>query len=235
MKSKKIKLGAFIQQRSGRSRRETFALVKKGAVQLNNVICKDFSKLITPHKDSVLIDDSTVSNKPTKKYYYIFNKPKNVISTVTDPKNRPCLKEYMLKEKLAETVFPVGRLDRATTGLMIFTNDGDFANRILHPKFELKKIYRVIIDKKITKNHVKQLLSGVILEDGPFNFDKIDLLSETEFIVTLHEGRNRIIRRAFSSIGYTVTGLKRLSIGQLQLPKIKEGQFKTFNPKRYSF
>ena len=145
-----------------------------------SVLFKDFSKLITPHKDSVLIDDLTVSNHPTKKYYYIFNKPKNVISTVTDPKNRPCLKEYMHKEKLDNTIFPVGRLDRATTGVMIFTNDGDFANRILHPKFELEKTYRVTIDKKITKNHIKQLLSGVILEDGPFKFDKIDILSETE-------------------------------------------------------
>ena len=234
MKSKKTKLGSFIQQQSGRSRRETFDLVKKGAVKLNNVICKDFSRLITPQKDSILIDDSTLSNHTNKKAYYIFNKPKNVISTVTDPKKRPCLKEYMIKSKLDKTIFPVGRLDRATTGLMIFTNDGDFANRILHPKYELKKIYKVIIDKKITKNHVKQLLSGVILEDGPFNFDKINLLSELEFIVSLHEGRNRIIRRAFSSLGYTVTGLKRLAIGQLELPKMKEGQFKTFNPQKYN-
>lgn len=229
LKTMKYKLGKFIQQNTDLSRRKVFELIQDGKVKLNGNICTNFSKEIHHTKDIVVLNGEKINYK-SKHFYYLFNKPKGIISTLSDPKGRPHLKEFMKKYRIPESVFPVGRLDRATKGLMIFTNDGNYANDILHPKFKLTKTYSVVLDKSITKNHVKRLLSGIILDDGPFCFDEITVITHKKFLVQLHEGRNRIIRRSFAAFDYEVIGLKRLSIGSHQITGIKEGTFKPFTP-----
>jgi 23S rRNA pseudouridine2605 synthase len=128
-------------------------------------------------------------------------------------------------KNLEESIFPIGRLDRNTTGLLLFTNDGDLANKISHPQFEIPKVYKVTLDKPISVRDQKRLLTGILLEDGPVVFSKIELLDEAELLVTISEGRNRIVRRTFQQLSYEVKKLKRLSIGPIQLGGLAEGKF----------
>ena len=125
-----------------------------------------------------------------------------------------------------EQIFAVGRLDRNTKGLLLFTNDGNFSNRVQHPSYSISKEYRVTLDKPITKRHFQRLTNGLILEDGPVSYSKAILMDDNMLEVTLSEGRNRIVRRTFEFFGYKVKGLKRLAIGPVKLGVLKEGCFK---------
>lgn len=225
MKNKK--LIQFLISETDFSRRELFQLFTEKKIKVNRKTVSSFTDIIDPTKDQITINNQLV--KPQHKFFYFkFNKPKNVLSTLDDPKNRTCLADF-LKRHQNKNLFPIGRLDRNTTGLLLFTNDGELANKLLHPKFHFKKTYKVKLDKPILSKTLERLISGVILEDGPMRFDKIIQLEPNFLEVTISEGRNRIIRRAFSSQGYEVTGLKRIEFGPIKLGLLKPGELKPLN------
>lgn len=219
---KKTKLIEILSPQTNISRRKLLDLLKTGAILINGIPAESLTQLVT------IKDKITLQNKPIhhtiKLHYFKFNKPNNIISTLTDPKGRRCLSEFM--SKLPPACQPVGRLDRTTTGLMIFTNDGDLANKLLHPSYQVIKRYRVNLPSRLSHAKLRQLSQGLILEDGPIQFSAIEVQDDTTLIVSLHEGRNRIVRRSFEAIGYPNIKLKRLSIANIQLQHLKEGQFK---------
>ena len=159
----------------------------------------------------------------------MFHKPKDVIVTLSDPKNRQSMEPYL--SKIKESVFPIGRLDRQTTGLLLLTNDGLLAERIMHPSYKLSKTYKVSLNLKFNESHAEQFLSGVMLEDGPAYVDSL-VYDGKDVIIVVSEGRNRLIRRLFSLFGYDVIKLKRTHIGFLgldglglkQIKKLSESQ-----------
>jgi len=170
---------------------------------------------------------SPTQRTPVRSVYYKFHKPKDVICTLDDPRGRDDLAQFL--KHLPEGLFPVGRLDRHTTGLLLFTNDGEMANRILHPSYELEKVYRVTIDRSFKDSDCRRLLGGFFLEDGPVKFSSVERVSDVTVMVAIHEGRNRIVRRSFATLGYEVKGLKRLAIGPILLGNLDVGKFAKFS------
>jgi 23S rRNA pseudouridine2605 synthase len=159
--------------------------------------------------------------------YILLNKPKDYITTVEDPENRKTVMD-LVKNACEERVFPVGRLDRDTTGLLLLTNDGELAQRLAHPSFEVKKIYHVELDKRISQEHFSKLFEGILLEDGWAKVDNAEILTpEGNTIgVEIHLGRNRIIRRLFESLGYEVVKLDRTMYAGLTKKDIGRGHWR---------
>jgi 23S rRNA pseudouridine2605 synthase len=213
----------FLRSQTNLARRKITNLIKDGKIRVNDKVIESFTYKLDPKKDVVKIENKLIKYK-FDYVYYKFNKPKDVICSLSDSRNRKDLSFYL--NKVPVSLFPVGRLDRATRGLLLFTNDGEAANKIAHPSYRITKYYKVEIDTVITKDHLKRLIAGIVLEDGLVNFESIECLSKREFLLSLHEGRNRIIRRVFAYLGYEVIKLKRLAIGPIQLGKLKEGELK---------
>jgi 23S rRNA pseudouridine2605 synthase len=215
-----VTLASYLTSQTAHSRRDVFALLKAGDITVNGEIATAINMPIKPFKDKLRIKGQLVKGSVSYVYYKM-NKPKGVICTMEDPEGRAMLKP-LLKD-VPDTVFPIGRLDRHTKGLLLFTNHGEFSNRVSHPSYSVTKTYRVSLDKPITKYHLKRLTAGIMLEDGPVLFKSALLHEPSELEVILTEGRNRIIRRVFTFLGYEVIRLKRLSVGPVQLSKLKEG------------
>ncbi|MFA5879242.1 MAG: pseudouridine synthase [Candidatus Margulisiibacteriota bacterium] len=223
MINKKLRLEQFIASQTIYSRRDLFDLYQEQKILVNGVPAFKLNQIIDPIKDKIKVDGKIIKIK-FDFLYFKFNKPKNVISTLDDPQNRITLKNYL--HDMPESLFPVGRLDRNTTGLLLFTNDGDLAHFLMHPKFKIKKVYQVSLDQKITSKNQERLITGLFLEDGPVVFDKIELIDEKNIIVTISEGRKHIVRRSFKALGYEVKSLKRLMFGPISLDNLKQTQFK---------
>ncbi|RMG55741.1 MAG: rRNA pseudouridine synthase, partial [Bacteroidetes bacterium] len=169
--------------------------------------------------------------------YILLNKPKNMITTMADPKGRRIVLEA-IERATQERVFPVGRLDRNTTGLLLLTNDGDLAKKLTHPSHRIKKLYHVRLDKPVAEEDLQQLLAGVELEDGPAKVDKIDYVfgkGPEEVGVEVHIGRNRIVRRLFEHLGYQVEALDRTMIGSLDKRNLPRGKWRHLTPKEVGF
>jgi 23S rRNA pseudouridine2605 synthase len=212
----------FITSQTELSRRRVTALIQEGKVSVNGKIIHEIGFDIDPRKDDVQVSDQSIGYLYEPQYFK-FYKPKGVISTMSDPKDRVCLAQYL--GKMPESLFPIGRLDRETKGLLFFTNDGEFANKVSHPSFELQKEYQVVLDKVITHNDLRRLTKGIILEDGPIKFTDVTKKGKKELVVWIAEGRNRIVRRTFSFLGYSVEKLKRTAIGPIKLEGLAEGEF----------
>lgn len=221
--NKVMKLEQFISAQTSLSRREILDLLKEGKIEINGLRADSLIQEINLKSDKVTVEGAPLSGKVSFRYYK-FYKPGNVLCTLEDPKGRPCVADFI--SHLEPSLFPVGRLDRHTTGLLIITNDGKWANVLTHPSYKVNKIYSVELDKPIQKNDLRRLQSGLFLEDGPVQFLSINIQSKTSLKITLNEGRNRIIRRTFDFLGYKVEKLKRLSIGPIQLGKLKKGEIK---------
>lgn len=219
----KQKLDTLLISQTEFSRREILDLLTDKKITINGQVVQSLTHVTDPAKDTIKINGKTISTH-LRFFYYKFHKPKGIISTLEDPRGRPTLKEFM--KDLPVSVFPIGRLDRDTSGLLLFSNDGQFAQQISHPKFKITKLYKVTVDKSLTERHTERLLSGMLLDDGPAKFSKIELISEISCYATISEGRNHIVRRLFQQLGYTVIKLKRLAIGPIQLDKLAEGKFK---------
>ncbi len=217
---KEIKLDHYINSQSAYSRRKTLELLNEGKVKVNGKVVFQMTLMVRPDVDTIHVNGEVIAFT-TAKLYYKYNKPNNLITSITDPKGRPCIGDII--KDINKTLVPVGRLDRATTGLLLLSNDGAFTNTVCHPSFKLAKVYRVTIDKAITKGDCTKLLAGFFLEDGPVQFSKITFPSPRAVDVSITEGRNRIVRRAFEHLGHTVKKLKRLSIGPVELGSLKEG------------
>ena len=217
-----LQLINFIRENSEFSRREIMEFFKNGKVTVNRNVITDVNHPITKN-DRVIVNRIRIEKK--QRLYYKFNKPANVISTFDDPAGRKDLRFFLKKNRLSPTLRPCGRLDRESTGLLLFSNDGDFIHRILHPNFSISKIYEIKLNRPLTTAHKNQLTTGIFLNDGPISIEFVNLQSSDHFVVKISVGRNRILRRSFAFFGYDIIYLHRLSIGPIQLDNLASGKF----------
>lgn len=230
-----MRLNRFISLAGVCSRREADTLIAAGKIKVNGEVCKEMGYKVTPGKDKVEFNRRQLHI--LKFVYLLMNKPKNLITTTKDEKGRNTVMD--LVEKYTKVrVYPVGRLDRNTTGLLLFTNDGDLAKRLTHPSHKFRKIYHARLDKEFTEEHLLQLRKGVELEDGPIKPDKIDYVTgggPHEVGVELHSGRNRIVRRMFEHLGYEVVGLDRVKFGPMTKKNLPRGTCRFLAEKEVGF
>lgn len=226
----KTRLNKFLANAGICSRREADVLISTGVVTVNGKVITEMGFKVSPD-DKITYGGETIRSE--KKVYLLMNKPKDFITTVDDPFGRRTV--LGLLGKLKQRVYPVGRLDRATTGVLMLTNDGDLTKKLTHPKYGVKKIYHVTLDKNVKENHLQHLCDGFELEDG---FTKADVAvyvgdgsKKKEVGVELHSGKNRIIRRMFEHLGYNVVKLDRVSFGGLTKKNLSRGQWRFLTEK----
>ncbi len=224
-----MRIDHYIASQSMHSRRDILKFIDTGQISVNRVPISSMAFEMDPDRDVVYIKDTLIPNKYGL-IYYLYHKPKGVITTLSDPQNRRSLSDELRRLKLPPVVFPVGRLDRDTSGLLLLTNDGDVAHQILHPSFEFPKTYYAQLHRPLDPRDLVKLKKGVFLEDGPARFDKISG-TKKQVWVTLSEGRNRIVRRLFSALGYDVLLLHRVSIGKLELGDLPSGSVRSLSRK----
>ena len=200
------------------SRRRAEDLIKDGRVKVNGEVISIGDQ--ATEKDEICVDDELVYAE--KKVYLIFNKPHGCVTAVFDDRYKTVM-EYI---DVDERVFPVGRLDYNTTGLLIFTNDGDFANNIMHPRYEIQKTYMGKVGKPVSRTHIVHLERGVELEDGQTSKAKVVSHEPNRIELTIHEGKNRIVRRMMGALGFDVLRLERIQIGGLKLGDLEVGTYK---------
>ena len=207
------------------SRRKAVDLIKNGLIKINGEIEENPATLIAS-SDKVLFKDKLI--QPSKEYIYILmNKPKDVITSTKDERGRKTVMDLLRRDY--ERLFPVGRLDRHTTGLLLITNDGDLAQKLTHPSFEIKKVYEVQLDKPLSKEDLLSIRSGLELEDGPVRVDAINFIESKghEHVeISIHIGRNRIVRRTFEHLGYHVRKLDRTFYAGLTKKDLKRGWYR---------
>ncbi|MDR0284428.1 MAG: rRNA pseudouridine synthase [Propionibacteriaceae bacterium] len=207
------------------SRRGAEEMITDGRVEVNGRLVTELGTRVDPVTDVIRVDGSRIP--PQRDHVYLaLNKPRGVVSTLDDPQGRPTVKEFLPRK--AGRLFHVGRLDADTEGLLILTNDGDFAQRLSHPSFEIDKEYLVEVAGAMDGQALKDLAKGVSLEDGFIQPDKVKLVSrtgsKTMIRLTLHSGRNRVVRRLLEAVGYSVERLARLRVGPIRLGNLKIGE-----------
>jgi 23S rRNA pseudouridine2605 synthase len=211
------------------SRREADALIAAGLVMVNGQVVTEMGFMVQS-KDVVRYGGETIrSEKPV---YLLLNKPKGFITTTDDPKARKTVMD-LVAGACKERIFPVGRLDRPTTGLLLFTNDGDLAEKLMHPSHRVKKIYEVVLDKNLSTSDFDKIVRGVTLEDGLAEVDKLSYVegkTRNHLGIEIHIGRNRIVRRIFESLGYEVVKLDRVFYAGLTKKQLTRGQWRFLNP-----
>lgn len=221
-----IRLNKFISNAGICSRREADDLIKAGAVTVNGKVITEMGYKI---QKTDLVNYGGQGLKPERQVYILLNKPKDYITTSDDPQERRTVLE-LIKGACKERVYPVGRLDRNTTGLLLLTNDGELTDKITHPSFKQKKIYHVELDKPVKKEHLKAIEAGIELEDGPIKVDEINYVenseSKKEVGITLHSGRNRIVRRIFEHFDYKVKKLDRVYFAGLTKKDLARGRWR---------
>lgn len=225
-----IRLNKFISNAGICSRREADDLIKAGAVTVNGKVVTEMGHKI---KRTDLVNYGGQGLKPEKQIYILLNKPKDYITTSEDPQERRTVLE-LIRGACKERVYPVGRLDRNTTGLLLLTNDGELTDKITHPSFKQKKIYHVELDKPVKKEHLKAIEEGIELEDGIIKVDEIKYVEDTEskkeIGITLHSGRNRIVRRIFEHFEYKVKKLDRVYFAGLTKKDLGRGRWRFLTP-----
>jgi 23S rRNA pseudouridine2605 synthase len=214
------------------SRRHAEKLISEGRVSVNNVVVKEMGVKADAQKDVIRVDGKTINVEKTL-IYIALHKPAGYVTTMNDPQQRPTVVDLI--GDVPERVYPVGRLDYDSEGLLILTNDGDFAQKMQHPRFQIPKVYRVKIQGRLSKEEIKQLGQGIKLEDGIFKPENIQIEKYNDKSVwlklTLREGKNRIIRRGFEAAGHRVARLVRESLGDVTLSKLKEGSWRYLTKK----
>lgn len=226
----KVRINKFLAQGGTCSRREAEKYIIAGAVTINGKVVTDLSYRVAP-SDLVKFNGQTIRGE--KKKYVLLNKPKDFITTTSDDRGRKTVMQ-LIENACSERVYPVGRLDRNTTGLLLFTNDGDLAKKLVHPKYGVRKIYHVTLNKKLAKHHLTAIANGITLEDGPAPVDHISFIegqSHHQVGIEIHIGRNRIVRRIFESFGYEIMQLDRVVFGNLTKKDIKRGSWKHLDKK----
>ena len=207
------------------SRRACEVMITDGRVEVGGQIITELGVRVEPQGTIIHVDGMRLQ-LDTNKITILFNKPVGVVSTMEDPEGRQCLGDYFKNRE--ERLFHVGRLDQDSEGLLLLTNDGDLANRLSHPKYEIGKTYLVQVDGKITPTAIDQLMAGVNLEDGPARADRARIVDTTLTIslveLVMHEGRNRIVRRMLDAVGFPVTRLVRTQIGRIKLGDLPPGR-----------
>ena len=220
-----IRLNKFLANAGVCSRREADQFIQAGVVKVNGEIVTELGTKVQ-RTDTIHFHDQLVTLE--KKVYVILNKPKDYVTTSDDPQQRKTVME-LVKDACRERIYPVGRLDRNTTGVLLFTNDGDLASKLTHPKFLKKKIYHVYLDHNATAADLKQIADGITLEDGEVHADAISYASDTDkkqVGIEIHSGKNRIVRRIFESLGYRVLKLDRVMFAGLTKKGLKRGDWR---------
>ena len=220
-----IRLNKYLANAGVCSRREADEFITAGVVSVNGEVVTELGTKIK-RTDEVKFHDEPVSVE--RKVYVLLNKPKDCVTTSDDPQERKTVM-HCVKDACKERIYPVGRLDRNTTGVLLLTNDGDMASKLTHPKYLKKKIYHVHCDKNVTKADLDQIAAGITLEDGEIHADAISYASETDkkqVGIEIHSGKNRIVRRIFESLGYKVTKLDRVYFAGLTKKGLKRGDWR---------
>ncbi len=223
-----LRLNRYIATGGICSRRDADALITEGRVKVNGEVVKTVG-IKVKRTDRVEVDGRSV--EPEKKVYLVLNKPKDYVTTVEDPKERKTVMS-LIEGACKERVYPVGRLDRQTSGVLLFTNDGDLTKKLTHPKNEHKKIYHVFLDKPLTPGHLDMISSGIELEDGPIKADEISYVStdRTEIGIEVHSGRNRIVRRIFEHFDYRIIRLDRVYFAGITKKNLPRGRWRFLTP-----
>ncbi len=217
-----IRLNKFISLCGISSRRNADEIILQGKIKINGKIVKELGTKINPNVDKVFFNSQQIVFLD-KKIYIVFNKPKNCITTSSDEKNRETVLNYI---NVKERIFPIGRLDKDTTGVLLLTNDGEFANKLMHPKFEVPKKYLVKIDKPILFEDIKKIEKGIKLEDGITSPSKVNVVNKKEILITIHEGRNKQIRRMFEALEYEIKSLHRVEYASITCNSLPKGKWK---------
>lgn len=219
-----VRLNKFLSNAGVCSRREADMLIQTGVVTVNGEIIQELGYKVKP-TDVIKYDGESI--RPENKRYVLLNKPKGFITTMDDPLGRKTVMG-LVRKACKERVYPVGRLDRETTGLLLFTNDGDLAKKLTHPRFKASKLYHVTLDKPVKLEHLELLLKGIQLEDGTTVYDQAHYVKEksNEVGVELHSGKNRIVRRTFEALGYQVEKLDRVRFAGLTKKDLPRGMYR---------
>ena len=231
--NEELRLNKYLANAGVCSRREADEFIAAGLVKVNGEVVKILGTKVK-RMDQVMFHDEPI--KLEHKIYVLLNKPKNCVTTADDPQERLTVMD-LVKTACQERIFPVGRLDRNTTGVLLLTNDGDLASKLTHPKFLKKKIYHVWLDKDVEVSDMQKLAEGIELEDGEIHADAISYVmddAKDQVGIEIHSGRNRIVRRMFESLGYHVTKLDRVYFAGLTKKNLKRGQWRYLNEKEVS-
>jgi 23S rRNA pseudouridine2605 synthase len=220
-----IRLNKFISNSGICSRREADTYIEHGSVTVNGNLVTEMGYKVQPN-DDVRFDGTSIS--PEKKKYVLLNKPKNYITTMDDDRGRKTVME-LVSNAANERIYPVGRLDRMTTGLLLFTNDGELAKKLTHPKHDVKKLYHASLDRKLDLKDLQKLRGEVIIEGKKVFIDAISYVegqTKTEVGIEIHSGRNRIVRKIFEHVGYKVVKLDRVLFAGLTKKNLPRGRWR---------
>ncbi len=232
--NEQIRLNKFMANAGICSRREADEFIQQGLVKVNGQVVTELGVKIS-HSDTVEYDEKIVALE--SKCYILLNKPKDCVTTSDDPNGRTTVLD-LVKGACTERIYPVGRLDRNTTGVLLLTNDGDLASKLTHPKYVKKKIYHVWTDKDISEDDMQAIADGIELEDGPIHADAISYATETDRNqagIEIHSGRNRIVRRIFEHLGYHVTKLDRVYFAGLTKKNLPRGRWRYLTQEEVNF
>ena len=220
-----IRLNKFLANAGICSRREADEFITAGVVSVNGIVVTELGTKVK-RTDEIKFHDQPVNIE--RKVYVLLNKPKDCVTTSDDPQERKTVMDFV-KGACKERIYPVGRLDRNTTGVLLLTNDGDLASKLTHPKYLKKKIYHVYCDKNVTKADLDQIVSGITLDDGEIHADAVSYASETDKSqvgIEIHSGKNRIVRRIFEALGYRVIKLDRVYFAGLTKKGLRRGDWR---------
>jgi 23S rRNA pseudouridine2605 synthase len=226
-----LPLNKYVAHAGVSSRRAAAIMVKEGKVTVNGTVVTDPGTKVL-YTDTVKVAGKKVTVS-SHFVYILLNKPKDFLTTTTDPQGRKTVQQLIAKAT-PERVYPIGRLDRNTSGVLLFTNDGDLAQKLSHPKNEMKKIYHVGLDKVLTKQHFEKIMEGVELEDGIARVDEMayaDPKDKTQIGLEIHSGKNRIVRRIFAALGYDVKTLDRVMYAGLTKKNVQRGNWRFLTEK----
>jgi len=228
----KERLQKIIARAGISSRRAAEKMIEEGRVTVNNTVVRQLGIKADTEGDDIRVDGKLIFAE-TSKVYLMLNKPKGYVTTLRDPQGRPVVTDLL--SGVSERVFPVGRLDYDSEGLLLLTNDGDFALKIQHPRFKIPKTYMVKIEGNLAGSEVKSLLAGIQLNDGKFRPESLHIVKKNPqscwLVLTMAEGRNRVIRRCFESLGHPVIRIIRKAVSKINLGQLKQGMFRHLTKK----
>jgi len=227
--NEKIRLNRFLSNSGVCSRRDADMYIQTGCVTVNGKMVAELGSKVSLN-DEVRFNGQLLN--PEKKVYLLLNKPKGFVTTTEDPQERKTVMD-LIKNACPERIYPVGRLDKETSGVLLFTNDGDLVKKLTHPSYNKKKIYHVFLDKPLTKTHLLEIAKGIVLDDGPIAADAINYPNEEdkrEVGIEIHSGRNRVVRRIFEQLGYKVEKLDRVLFAGLTKKNLPRGKWRFLTP-----
>ena len=222
-----MRIAKFMAAAGVASRRKSEELIKKGVVRVNGRFVYDPATNVNPEIDEIYVSGRKI-RIPDEKIYIMLNKPVGCVSTCHDDKGRRTVLDYV--KGIDQRIYPIGRLDFTTEGLLLLTNDGELANKLMHPSHEVTKRYYVVVDSYVSQDEITQLERGVVIEGGKTAPARIKVMNatpeRTELTIIIHEGRNRQVRRMFETIGKNVVFLKRISVGDINLRPLNKGKYR---------